>query len=120
MKSKSRLATVLAIMISALVAPVMTSASTLDCQNVYVGRIWIEKGHGLYGVVLLNHPADTSGSYWLMFFDWTVDEKKAALAALTTAKISGHRVHVASTEADGCSIQTGQRIAKTIALANEP
>jgi hypothetical protein len=110
----------LTIMVALMALSQPTGASTIDCQNVYVGRIWIEKGHGLYGAVFLNHYNDSGGSYWVWFFDWTAEEKKSALATLTTAKVMNHRVHVSTTEADACSIQTGQRLAKSVTLANQP
>lgn len=95
-------------------------ASTLDCQNLYVGRIWVEKGQGLYAVVFLNHPDDSSGSYWSFFVNWTPEERKSALAMLTTAKVLQHRVHVITEAANGCAIQDGGQHVKSVFLANNP
>ena len=96
------------------------AASTTDCQNLYVGRIWVEKGTGLYGAVFLNNYGDSAGSYWVYFTGRTTEDRKAALATLTAAKLMQHRVHVTTEEADGCSIQTGWRVAKSVFLANDP
>lgn len=95
-------------------------ASVTDCSNVYIGRIWVEKGYGLFGVVFLNNASDASGSYWSYFNNWTADDKKSALVLLTTAKLSQHRVHVATEEPGGCGIDTGNRMIKSVTLANEP
>lgn len=95
-------------------------ADTTNCENLYVGRIWVEKGVGLRAAVFLNHPDNSSGSYWTYFSDWPAEDKKAALSLLTAAKIAKHRVNVATEEADGCGIQTGYRNAKDLFLANNP
>ena len=99
---------------------VMASASTLDCQNLHVGRIWVEKGVGLKAVVLLNNRGDGSGSYWSYFADWSPDERKEALSMLMTAKAASHRVNVVSENADGCGIQAGSTMMKTIFLTTNP
>lgn len=99
---------------------ISSMADISDCQNLYVGRIWVERGEGLKGVVLLNDPNNTSGSYWLYFAGWGTDDKKSALSILTTAKIAQHRINVVTEESNGCNIQTGQRIAKSIYLSNNP
>lgn len=96
------------------------SGTTLDCQGLYVGRIWIERGYGLFGVVFLNNPTDASGSYWQYFTSWTAEDRKSALATLTTAKLTQHRVNVETDEPGACSIQTGNRNMKSVTLANEP
>ena len=96
------------------------TASIVDCQDVYVGRIWIERGYGLFGVVFLNSPSDASGSYWQYFTTWTADDRKSALATLTTAKLTQHRVHVTTDEPGGCAINTGNRYVKSVTLANGP
>jgi hypothetical protein len=106
--------------LSLLATATNVGASTTDCQNLYIGRIWLEKTYGLFGVVFLNNPGDPSGSYWTYFNNWTVEDKKAAFALLTTAKLTQHRVHVTTEEADGCGIQTGNRMVKSLYLANEP
>lgn len=95
-------------------------SDTADCKDLYVGKIWTEKGHGLRGVIFMNHPNNTSGSYWVFFNNWSVEEKKAALSILTAAKISKHRVDVVTEEPDGCSIDTGQRQVKRLDLAANP
>jgi hypothetical protein len=95
-------------------------ASISDCQNVYVGRIWIERGYGLFGVVFLNNPGDPSGSYWQYFTTWSADDRKSALSTLTSAKLTQHRVHVETDEPGGCSIHNGNRYVKSVTLANEP
>ncbi len=108
-------------LVAFLVSPVV-SADLADCQNLYVGRVWVEKGKGLNAVVLLNQPGDGYGSYWIYFTDWTNDDKKAALAVLTAAKMSRHRVNVATTVAlpHKCGIQDGGTIAESVTLATNP
>jgi hypothetical protein len=96
------------------------SANTLDCQNLYVGRIWIEQGQGLQAVVFLDHPDNSSGSYFQFFTHFSPDEKKQILALLTAAKLMQHRVHITTEEADGCGIQTNARYVKGVVLANNP
>ena len=91
-----------------------------DCQNLYVGRIWVEKGEGLKAVVLLNSPTDSSGSYWAFFQSWSDEDKKAALALLTAAKLSQHRVNVTTNEADGCGIYLGGTWLTQVFLATNP
>lgn len=99
---------------------VTSYASTTDCQNVYVGRIWVEKGVGLKAVVYLNHPSNTSGSYWSYFDTWTPDERKDALALLMMAKASQHRVNVVTESTGGCSLQTSSTRTKSLYLATNP
>ncbi|UTW46447.1 hypothetical protein KFE80_06090 [bacterium SCSIO 12696] len=106
------------VLFSILSFPVLSD--TNDCKGLYVGKIWIEKGEGLMGVIFHNHPNNTSGSYWVYFSGWSEEEKKTALSLLTTAKIAKHRVEVVTEEADGCSIQTGQRQVKKLYLAANP
>lgn len=90
-------------------------AGVNDCQNLYVGRIWVEGASGgLHGVVFLDHPTSSSGSYWVYFNAWSPDEKKAALALLTAAKISQHRMNVVTTEARGCEISVKQTDGKSL------
>lgn len=101
----------------------MASAARADlnnCENVYVGRIWIEKGEMLKAVVFLTDPGNSSGSYWQYFTNWTADEKKAALAVLTSAKLSQHRVNVLTEAVDQCSIATGGQTMKAVFLSNNP
>jgi hypothetical protein len=97
------------------------NADLADCQNLYVGRIWVEKGSGgLYAAVFLNNSSDAGGSYWVFFSDWTAEERKAAFALLTTAKISQHRVNLATGDPSGCGIQNPGVTAKSLFLANYP
>lgn len=95
-------------------------ADLTTCENLYVGRIWVERGHGLRAVVLLNAPTDASGSYWMYFDNWSADEKKSALATLTAAKLGGHRVHVTTDEIGGCGLASGGTYAKMVYLATNP
>lgn len=98
----------------------LTHASTLDCQNLYVGLIMVDKGNVLKGVVFLNGPNDSGGSYFSYFDNWGVDEKKAVLSLLMTAKVMQHRVTVETEEPGGCGIQTGWRQVKNVYLTNNP
>jgi hypothetical protein len=95
-------------------------ADLTTCENLYVGRIWVERGHGLRAVVLLNAPTDGGGSYWMYFDNWTADEKKSALATLTAAKLAGHRVHVTTDDVGGCGLASGGTYAKMVYLATNP
>jgi hypothetical protein len=108
---------------AALLAIVSASPALADlntCENLYVGRIWVERGSHLRAVVLLNSPSDASGSYWIYFDTWSLDEKKAALATLTAAKLVGQRVHVTTDDATQCAITTGGTHAKAVFLATNP
>jgi hypothetical protein len=95
-------------------------ATLSDCQDLYIGRIWIERGSGLRAVVFLASPTDGSGSYWSYFDNWTADEKKSALSTLEAAKLAGHRVHVTTDNADGCGILAGNTYAKALFLSTNP
>ena len=95
-------------------------ASLNDCQDVYVGRIWVERGVGLKAVVVLATAEAPGGSYWIFFDNWNADEKKSALAILEGAKIAGHRVHVTTDNVDGCGITVGGTYMKAIFLATNP
>jgi hypothetical protein len=106
--------------LSALLCSGFANASILDCQELYVGRIWVEKGAGLKGVVFLNNKDDGGGSYWSYFVGWSSDERKEALSLLVAAKASGHRVNIATEEADECGIQKGGTYIKSVFLANNP
>lgn len=103
-----------------LACAVSANASTLDCNGVYVGRIWVEKGQGLKAVVFLNHPDDGSGSYWSYFEGWSADERKEALTLLTAAKAMRHRVDVTTEDASGCTIQSQGTVVKRLFLATNP
>ena len=106
---------------AALVNCASAGADTINCENVYVGRIVVESGQGgLSRAVFLNNPGDISGSYWVHFLGWSSDDKRAALALLTAAKLSGHRVHVMTTQPNGCGIQADDTFAKQVVLANSP
>jgi hypothetical protein len=112
------------LLVTGVAAPLRPAYANLnDYQDVYVGRIWVEKGTGaLRGVVLLDHPSNSSGSYWILFqsAQWTVEEQKAALTTLMAAKLSGHRVSATTTNIDGCGIVAGQTDAKAVFLSNSP
>lgn len=95
-------------------------ADLASCENLYVGRIWVERGYGLRAVVLLNNAGDASGSYWSYFDNWTPDERKSALATLTAAKLAGHRVHVTTDNADGCGLLSGGTHMKMVYLSTNP
>jgi hypothetical protein len=113
----SRLATA-ALLAVVFATPAFADLST--CENLYVGRIWVERGTHLRAVVLLNSPSDASGSYWIYFDTWSLDEKKAALATLTAAKLVGQRVHVTTDESTQCGITSGGTHAKAVFLATNP
>ena len=93
-------------------------ADTTDCQNLYIGRVEISEGQGLSGVVFINSSSNSSGSYWVRFTGWSESEKQSALSLLMAAKLAQHRVNLVTKEANGCDIQTGQRVASKIYLAN--
>ena len=95
-------------------------ADLITCENLYVGRVYLERGQNLKSVVLLNNQTDASGSYWLYFDNWTADEKEAAVAMLMAAKLAGHRVHVGTDASGGCSISTNSQFVKSLTLANAP
>ncbi len=98
----------------------VASASTIDCQGLYIGRIWVEKGVGLKGVVYLNHPDNSSGSYWSYFAGWSESEKKEVLSVLMMAKAARHRVNVVTENAGGCGLQASSTITKAVYLATNP
>ncbi|MEO8016534.1 MAG: hypothetical protein ABI769_01865 [Pseudomonadota bacterium] len=101
-------------------ATLPAQASLTDCQDLYVGRIWVERGFGLKAVVFLVHATDAGGSYWSYFDNWTADERKSALATLEAAKLAGHRVHVTTDNVDGCGISTGGTYVKALFMATSP
>src|SRR5689334_7929483 len=101
-----------------LAAPAHATLS--DCQDLSIGRIWVERGSGLKAVVSLASPTATGGSYWSYFDYWTVEEKKSALATLQTAKLTGHKVHVTTDNVDGCGIMAGGTYVKSLFLATNP
>ena len=104
----------------ALVVALPASASLTDCQDLYVGRIWVERGTGLKGVVFLANATAASGSYWSYFDYWTADERKSALAMLEAAKLAGHRVHVTTDNVGGCGITEGGTYVKALFLSTNP
>ena len=99
------------------------TAGLANCQNVYVGRIWLENGNldegGLKGVVFLESPTDGGGSFWVYFNELGVGERKAMLALLLAAKVAGHRVDVKTTNSDQCGIATGGSEALAIYMSNQ-
>jgi hypothetical protein len=101
-------------------AAVPAQADLNNCENLYVGRIWLEQGYGLRAVVLLATPTAPSGSYWMYFDNWSAEERKTALAMLAAAKISGHRVHATTTEAGQCGVSISATFVKTVFLASQP
>jgi hypothetical protein len=106
------------LMTASLSSPALAGLS--DCQDLYVGRIWVERGAGLKAVVFLANPGDAGGSYWSYFDNWTADEKKSALSTLEAAKLSGHRVHVTTDNVDGCGILSGGTYVKALFMATNP
>jgi hypothetical protein len=95
-------------------------ASTTDCQNLYVGRVLVEKGKGLKAVIYLNAVDNTSGSYWSYFSGWTPDERKEVLSILMMAKASQHRVNVVTENGDKCGLQAGITVTKSLYLTTNP
>ncbi len=91
-----------------------------DCQNVYVGRIKVEKGAGATGVVFLNSSENTSGSYWVSFSGWGDADRKEAVSLLLAAKTAKHRVNLTTESEGGCGITNGFTVAKLIYLATKP
>ena len=96
------------------------AASTTDCLNLQIGRIWVERGTGLKAVVYLNSRGDSSGSYWSYFNTWTAEDKKDAHSLLMAAKLSNHPVNVVTTSADGCGLQAGGTETRELFLATNP
>ncbi|AOT07736.1 hypothetical protein [Pseudoalteromonas luteoviolacea] len=90
------------------------------CTGVYVGRIVINNQLGLDKVVLMESPESTSGSSWVNFAGWDKDAKKEALSVLMAAKVSRHRVDVATTAGDRCSIGTPNRTFYEVILSTNP
>lgn len=99
-----------------LVISTFSYGSISDCQNVYIGRVLVEKGSGLHSVVYLNGPSDSSGSYWSTFVGWSAEEKKDALSVLLTAKAAQLAVNVVTESSDSCGIQTGPTVTKSLYL----
>lgn len=94
--------------------------SLSDCKNLYIGRIWVEKGNGLNAVVYLNNRGDSSGSYWSRFTGWTQEEKAHAYSLLLMAKASDHRVNVTTENQDECGLQDGGTVTKSVFLTTNP
>lgn len=104
-----------------ILASTAAEADLNDCTGVYVGRIWVEQGSSaLKAVVLLASPSAPSGSYWAFFSGWSADELKGALALLTAAKISQHRVDVLTTEPNQCNVLAGGTTMKAVFLSTNP
>jgi hypothetical protein len=110
----------LTVLACALTVSSVCRADLLSCQNLYVGRIWIEQGFGLRAVVFLDDPSDSGGSYWQYFDNFSTDERKSALAVLTAAKLAQHRVNVATSASDQCSILTNAYLVSSVYLATSP
>ena len=108
------------VLIATLVASSVTSASLIDCQDVYVGRIWTEKGVGLKAATYLNASSDTTGSKWSYFTGWSVDERKEALSSLLMAKASKHRINIATQSAGYCDIQNSETVTIQVILTAVP
>ena len=106
--------------LSALLCSGFANASTTDCQNLYIGRIMVQKGYCLSAVVYLNNKDDTSGSYWSSFTGWSADERKEVLSLLVAAKAAGHRVNVVTEDSDECGLQKGGTVTKSVALTTNP
>ena len=96
----------------------MANANVSDCQNLYVGKIWVEKGTGLAAVVYLNNRGDASGSYWSSFYDWEDADKKEVYSLLLAAKMSNHRVNVVTE--GGCTLNQSGNKTKTVYLTSTP
>lgn len=103
-----------------LFASAGAQATLNDCSDLYVGSIWLEQGTGLYAVFLLQNEGDMSGSYWMYFTQFSADERKAALATLTAAKLASHRVHVRTHATDQCSIVGTSQYVKSVYMAHRP
>ncbi|WP_125717025.1 hypothetical protein [Pseudoalteromonas rubra] len=110
---------ILIILFMLLLSPI-SQASLDDCQGVYVGRIWVERGVGLKAVVYLGHPDNTSGSYWSYFHDWTDSEKQSVLSILLSAKAMKHPVNVTTDKPNGCSVTTGGTVTTAVYMATNP
>lgn len=94
-------------------------ASTLDCNDLYVGAINQTKGYAPH-IVFKNNKDDGSGSHVTFLTGMTESEQQTAISILLAAKMSGHRVTVRTTETSGCDIQTGARNLKWVQLTNNP
>lgn len=94
-------------------------ADLANCRDLYVGRVWIERGFGLQGFVALASPDASSGSYWIYFSGWSADERRAALDMLTAAKVNGGRINLATDAAGGCGIALDSYNATQLFFANQ-
>jgi hypothetical protein len=120
MKERVLLVKLVCISIVVLLLSATVSASTTDCQNLHIGRIWVEKGTGLRAVVYLNNRGDSSGSYWSTFDGWSRDDKKEAFAMLMAAKAANHRVNVETENADKCGLHNSYTVTKSLYLTTNP
>jgi len=93
-------------------------ASLSDCKDLYVGAITQQKG-GVY-VVLKDAQQNAGGSYAQNFTGWTEEDKSRALSILMAAKISNHRVNVATLAEGECSITQGGKTLKYVQLSSNP
>jgi hypothetical protein len=97
----------------------IANADVNDCQNLFVGQILVQDGVS-FRATFLNSPSDVSGSQWIYFNHWNSDDKKAALALLTAAKMAQHRVALVTNGPNGCAITTEQRLATSLYLSANP
>jgi len=98
------------------VASSVAVAGIDNCQDMYVGQVIVERGIGLKVVTFKNGPNDGGTSNWVSFEEWTSDDKKSALALLTSAKLSQHRVNISTNGLNSCAL-TGVTHAVNVHLA---
>lgn len=99
----------LILLLAAILLSNQVQAAYDNCMGVYVGRISVHHQLGLDKVVLMAHPDNGSGSYWVFFTGWNDEAKKQALATLMAAKASQHRVDIITSAENRCNIgQPGQ------------
>jgi len=94
------------------------SADFEDCKDLYAGAVTTHNGSA--GVVLKLGKSSGSGSYTQNFSGWSDADKNSALSLLLAAKLSGHRVNVATVAEGGCSIHSGGKTLRYVQLANNP
>ena len=69
-----------------LIISSITSASTIDCQNLHVGRIWVEKGTG-YRPVLTDEIKDESETIGLIKLDASFSPIKKVSYTVESARV---------------------------------
>jgi hypothetical protein len=94
-------------------------ADVTNCQHLYVGQILVRNGV-TFLASFLNDPGDASGSKWIYFNHWNAEDKKAALALLTAAKMSQHRVSLVTDGPNSCDIVLEDRHATSLYLSSSP